>query len=373
MNFHNNPGKKKDIFLDLLEETFFSRVNYKNKKRENKKRENKIVMNDFKCQNTIEISHIIKNIKYYYLYYNVIISHQEIKIGEMNTNVFISNTIIPTEKIILFESHKISSIPFFPFFSSLPSPKLLIHHILDSYIYLIKSIQKLHDNNIYLLPIHQHDIVFNERYKPIISNFNNALIMNTNTLVFEKLYLWVENFKENLNTYTDNENAILPFDLYILIHLIDTNYSFSQSSSYLNKIYANNLYNNYFKSFSFSFSQIEEYKTICFHQLSLYLNKTKMDIIKEILLKREYWDSFLLNTFYIAMINDVVDIFSLKNTIINDFQILLKNSLFQNNDFAFLLTTTESLYDTHTDWTFVNTLSYEKLNEFQHKYKSKYA
>jgi len=110
MNFHNNPGKKKDIFLDLLEETFFSRVNYKNKKRENKKRENKIVMNDFKCQNTIEISHIIKNIKYYYLYYNVIISHQEIKIGEMNTNVFISNTIIPTEKIILFESHKIANI-----------------------------------------------------------------------------------------------------------------------------------------------------------------------------------------------------------------------------------------------------------------------
>ena len=110
LNLHNNE-KQENIFLDILEETFFSIIN--NRKQQthqtliqmnhDNKVKNKIVMNDFKCQNNIEISNIIKNIKYYYLYYDVVISHQEIKIGEMNTNVLISNNIIPTEKIILLD------------------------------------------------------------------------------------------------------------------------------------------------------------------------------------------------------------------------------------------------------------------------------
>lgn len=375
LNLHNNE-KQENIFLDILEETFFSIINNKHKQystqsNDDHKVKNKIVMNDFKCQNNIEISNIIKNIKYYYLYYDVVISHQEIKIGEMNTNVLISNNIIPTEKIILLEYQKMPNIPFFPFFSSLPSPKLLIHHVLDSYTYLLKSIHKLHDNNIYFLPINQDNIVFNERYNPILSNFKNSLnslfMDNDNHFFSEKHYLWIENLKENIND-SDSDCLILPFDLFILINLFSNDNS--QLNSCLNKNYATKLCNSYFKSFlNISFPKKEEYKNACLNQITQYLNKTKIVIIRDILLNIEFWDYFILNSFYLPIINDIIEIFSLKNTIINDFYILLNNSLIQKYKHSFILSAIDNLYEKNKDWTFVNTLSYEKMNEFKGKYK----
>jgi hypothetical protein len=313
--------------------------NKETQKRQEK--ETKICKYDIFLMNEIKVCNKIKNIPYYSNEFNIITDNNFIQIGEMRENRInishINNTLQNKYVLCKYLYSYEKCILFNDFFYSLPTKKLIIFHILDSYIILLNSLIKLRENNICFFDISFKNVIFNNNFKPILQNFKKSIISNKN---IDESYILkvIEKIKEN------EEIMYKPIEVYILFYIIQNNeetmtYSlmelicdkfmqnnqiihFLQNSTkretYNNYKYNNKKYNNYKYKYT-----SENDKNICYNILKKYVNKSKSDIIRDIIRYYDTWGLYEINALYINTINNVFANFSLNETFISKFILFL--------------------------------------------------
>jgi hypothetical protein len=161
----------------------------------------------------------------------------------------------------------------------------------------------MNDNNIIHANINEDAIVFNQTNQPLLSNF---------FLSFDSQKINEER-KSNLFQISlqklEQTNQIPSFQLFVIYYLNDSINKNKSSLSYTNIESICTLFiNNYIIPLNIlSLHQIEEYKKDCIISLNIYINKSKQDIIDEIIHKTALscWDNYSLSLLYLKLLNTI--------------------------------------------------------------------
>ena len=346
----------KNLNTRLLTDISNKRTLVKNNNNTNK---SKINVYDFYSMNEIKISNKIQKIPYYSNNYEIIINYQLIKIGEMNEFVFENGQNNENhEKYLLMEYNskkETKTLDFNVFLFNLPSPNLLIFHVLDSYSYLLDSLIKINKKGVCFFDLCPENIVFMQNFKPLLKNFQFSLVTN-NSLNIE----YITKIIKKMDNYTYK-----PLEIHLLFYLI-ANDEISISYSLIETICQNYLDNMTILCF-FSQNYKESFKKGCEDFLKKYINHTKNEIISDILLYHDKWDNFSLSIMYLYIFGHISRSFSLKDTFINKLLILLSKNIHPNPLKRESLINMKKTYDllitSILDWSFVNKIPSEKLDE----------
>jgi len=281
-----------------------------------KERETKINIYNFFSINEINICNKIKNIPYFINNFNIIISNNFIKIGEMSENAIdITNT--QNNKYILCKYSYEKCIHFNDFFYNLPNIKLFVFHTFDSYTYLLDALIKLEDKNICFLNLSTENICFSENFKPILQNFGKSIILSksVNDEYISKIIEEIDDF-----TYK-------PLEIYLLFYIIKNNEN-TVSYSLIEIIYEKYIKHAENANILTFFS--ENYKNDCINVLKKYINKPKTIIIHDIFKYYETWGNYGLSILYINIFNSILNNFSLNKSLISKIIIMLSKNIHPN-------------------------------------------
>lgn len=335
-------------------------VKYKKDFNESKNDKNIIQIHDFFCINNITITEKIKKIPFYYLYFNLFLDYTFVKIGQLNKK-YIENyeTIVrkKDEKYILFCYKHDENIRFNHFFLHLPTPKLFVFYIIDSYSILLKNLQMLNNNNINIcfFNISHTNIVFDKGFKPILTNFAESILINR----LNEEYL--SNLMEKHIDYT-----LKPLEVHVLFHLIKNNEN-TLSYSSIEEICDFFVKKNPLLCL-FSLTYKDMFFQTCCETLQKYINKPKSHIIDDIIQYSHTWDNYSLSFLYLYFVGNLNKSFSLKNCFLTKLSILLNKNIHPNPTKRETIERTHEqlnkLFEDYNEWSFVNTLSNEKYKSF---------
>jgi len=111
----------------------------------------------------------------------------------------------------------------------------------------------------------------------------------------------------------------------------------------------------------FSEKYKESYKNSCIEVLKKYINKSKNEIIEDILTYHDKWDVFSLSVLYLHIFCTISKVFSLKQTFINKMILVLSKNIHPNpiirNSLENLLEFYDKFFDNEHDWSYINKLS----------------
>ena len=332
----------------------------------------KIKMYDFFSINEIKICEIIKKIPYYYNNYNILIQCDFLNAGKVYDNSRIIEKINMTnnnlnQKYLLFQ-YKISDndnvhIELDEYLFTLHTPKLFISSILNLFPYLLDKLLQLNNKNICFFNLCPENILISQKegFKLILQNFETSLLVkNLNET-------YISQILERINNYTYK-----PLEVHVLFYLIK-NDDLQVTNEMVEEICTNFINDMDILSF-FSQKYKESYKIACIDSLQKYIHMSKTKIIEEILEYNYTWDNYSLSILFLHIIGNIIRVFSLKNTFMNDFLFLLlknispnplKRETFENTKKKF-----DELFYKYTSWSFINDLSLEKMNKL-HEYISK--
>jgi hypothetical protein len=174
-----------NINVDLI----YNQINLKKNKTketpEHKYNKTKIQLYNFFIINEIKISNKINKISYYSYRYEIINNYNLIEAGQMSEYTEKLDTVLNTknnDKYLLIEyNNKKDSIQidFNVFLFNLPSPKLFIFNILESYSYLLDSLILLNSKKICFFDLCSENVIFNEKYKPLLKNFQLSILIDS--------------------------------------------------------------------------------------------------------------------------------------------------------------------------------------------------
>ena len=227
---------------------------------------------------------------------------------------------------------------------------------MESFQYLLKSLIKLNDNDICFFNLYPENIIFNINCgnKPNLINFQNSL----NLLKMDEQYIGKIIEKSYDYTYK-------PLEVHIMFYLIHNNlntlsYTFIEEISevYVKNLHILNMFSQNYKS---------EFKTLCVNSLKKYINKSKSEIIEDILERNNTWDIFSISIIYLHIIGNISRVFSLKGTFFNKLIIHLMKNINPDSSKRESLKKTlenyEKLYDEFTDWNFIKNIPVEKMGK----------
>ena len=324
------------------------------------KNNQKIDTYNFFTVNDIKICSKIKKIPYYYSNYYIITEYTPIKIGEINENLIqiydnninITNTI--NKHLLLTYDNINCIIPFNDFFFNIPTPKLLIFNILESFSYLLQGLIKLNKTEICMFDLSSENLFFRDNFKPIIRNFDKSLLIRK----LDESY--ISKIIEGITDFTHK-----PIEIHVLFYLIVNN---EETLSYT---FIETICKEYVKNMSvlsfFSQTYIDKYETHCIQFLKKYINKPKSVIINELLNYYYTWDNYSLSILYLHIIGNVCRGFSLKSTFLNKLFIIMTKNINPDPSKRERLEETfsnyDKLYNEFTDWNFINDLPVEKMEK----------
>ena len=332
-------------------------INTKNQHNTNNK--TKIRAYDFFSINEVKLCNKIKKIPYFASYFEIVTNYSLIKVGEMSEVVFeqiVNKDTKITDTYLLLEYNtenkaKMPDLNMFLF--NLPSPKLFVFHILDSYSYLLESFIQLSDKNVCFFDLCPENIIFNANYKPLLQNFQLSLVCDT---LHEE---YITNIIPKIKDFTHK-----PLEIHLLFYLI-ANDEVSISYSLMEIICTNYMNNMSVLSF-FSQKYRDSYKKACEDFLKQYINRTKTDIIRDILTYYDTWDNYSLSVIYLHIVGHISQVFNLKDTFINKMAIQLSKNLHPNPSKRETLKNSKQIFDMlfneYTDWSFISDISCIKLN-----------
>ena len=227
---------------------------------------------------------------------------------------------------------------------------------MESFQYLLKSLIKLNNNNICFFNLSPKNIVFNNDCgkKPILINFQNSLHL----LKIDEQY--IVNIIKKSNDYTYK-----PLEVHVLFYLIHNDlstvsYTFIEEISevYVKNLHILNMFSQTYKS---------EFKTLCINSLKRYINKTKSEIIDDILERNSTWDIYSISIIYLHIIGNISRVFSLKGTFFNKLTIYLMKNInpdsLKRESLIKTLENYDKLYDEFTDWNFIKNIPIEKMDK----------
>lgn len=292
----------------------------------------------FSAIHLIHMSNKIKNLNKER--YDIVEKYEFIEIGEIDKKGVVYLPI--NEKFVLLEYSQ-QMIPFNTFLFQLPSISLFIYYVLDSYLYLLNSFQEL--ENICFFDLSSERIAFNEKYKPILVNFENSFERGSLTRLLEK--------KTDF-TYSPLEVHVLFF---IVKNELDT-----LTPEMIHSI-SNHFVSQNVNRYTMSLEQ-------CTKSLEKYINRSKKDIMKDILSHENNWDHYSLSVLYLHIIQKIADFFAPEqNPFMNDFILLLNKNIHPDpllrETIENTLIKVKDLYENH-DWLFIkkwNKMSVKELYE----------
>jgi hypothetical protein len=329
-------------------------INKKKNYNKNLENEPKIVLYDFFSVNEINISKKIKNIPYNANYFDIMIDYDFIDISKIDENLIENIDLNENKKYIIFNYNNEIQVDFQDFLFNLLNIKHFISSLLDSYTNLLHSLIKLNDENICFFELNTHNIVFSNNNTLILKNFKNSLLISN----LNESY--IKNIIKNINNYTYK-----PLEIHVLFYLIINN------AETLSLSFIETICSNYVKNMDilllFSQRYIETYEKTCIETLKKYINKPKSSIIIDILEYHKYWDNYSASILYLHIVGNITRFFSLKDTFLNKFTMLLTKNIHPNPLKRETLEKTIENYNKlfneneKDDWSFVNDVSNKKL------------
>jgi len=322
----------------------------------------KIKLYDAFIVNEVKISKKIAKIPGYYNNYEIVNDYCAIEVGNQNECVLENLEIVLNNinnnkyMLITYNSDKNQLlVDFNTFLFHLKTPKLFVFHVLDTYSYLLDSLHTLSTINVCFFDLCPENIFLGENYKPILKNFQNSLLV--------------------INTINDNYISIIlrkiknytykPLEIHLLYYLI-VNTEITMSYSLIDVIC-----NNYMEGLTFldlfNDNYRENRRKMCRDCLVQYINKPRSEIMNKIFTFYKTWDSYSISIIYIHIFSHMIRVFELKDTFINAIANSLLHNIHPEPTKRETLTTTrnmlEEMYVKHADWSFIDTISNEKLTE----------
>ena len=300
-----------------------------------KKYKNTTKKSDFFCQNEIYISNRIINIPNYDQYFSPVIKSSYLKIAELHDeDLFLDQdqeeqenqnkdhkhkqymllTYLDLERPVALSEAKGagerwnsgdvsrgsygSNDSFYQYFYNKQNqmiPKKYLLTLIDTYKYLLSSLQILHNQDIVYLNITPKTILFDLNNKPILTTFNKSF--HIQSLNGER--------KSNLFAKYDPSNYFLPIEIHILCFLEQ---SYNTSISIMNIETVCNDYIQWgLKPLNiFSSEFIEQFKTSTISSLQSFINKPKGEIVTGII--QQYyktWDKYSLSMMYFSLLTGI--------------------------------------------------------------------
>jgi len=349
-----------NIEISKIKKHFFLEINNKNdetKPNLQTKSKIKIKNKNFLSINEINISNIIEKIPYYYNNYIIIEDYDFINIGQLNDKIIEKlnmDQINVNNKYLLINYRSKNIIYFNDFLFAFEKPKKLIFYLINIFPTLLKNLIQLQKNNICFFNLSYNNIVFTEdcRENPLLQDFQFSLQISK---LNEE---YIKNITSSLNDFT-----LKPIEIHILFYLIKEDiktisYSFIEE---ICEVYIKNLNILFFFSESFK----EKYKLACVQVLQKYINKSKKDIINDIIKKNDKWDIYSLSHLFLYIFGNIIQCFSLKGTFINKFVLELSKNIHpdssKRSNLEDLLNNFNILLESEKDWSFVNNIEGSKI------------
>jgi hypothetical protein len=323
----------------------------KTQKEEIKKVNTKIINYCFYAINEANISNKIKKIPYYSNYYIILEDYDFINISTFHEKIVEKVKLDENKKHLLF-TYKSYLYTFDDFLLKFKKPKHLIFNIILSFSYLLQSLLQLEDQKIVFFQLSDENIVFEEtcRDNPLLKDF--------------QLSLQVSKLNEEYITQIirkTSDYSLKPLEVHILFYLVknDLNtisYSFIEEivEVFMRKLDILSIFSEDYRV---------NYKKSCIEYLKKYINKPKREIILDILNNYNKWDVYSISVLYLHVFNNISDIFSLKQTFINEIMRELTKNIdpdpSKRSSLSELLENSKNLLQ--CDWSFINTLKCENI------------
>lgn len=232
---------------------------------------------------------------------------------------------------------------FYSFFYDITFIKPFFKQIVETYIFLLKSFQLLNNNNICYFDLNFDKFFFNKYHIPIINNFEKSILYD------DVSFLKTCN---NLNTYLE------PLELHVI--------------SFLNK----------YDNISLSFANIEDickkyifklkshikinfpddFYNNCVESLLCFVNKSKNNIIDNLVTYIHTWDAYKLNILYLQIIGvffeQKEDNIFFKHLLLN-----IEPNVKKRMSFDKTIENFENIINSDINWNFVSELKREKVIE----------
>lgn len=320
-----------NIETELLNKLFLKRT----KKSKNRTTPRVSITSYFSAMHLIHMSNKIQNIPNYKERYDIVEKYEFIEIGKINKKGIEYLPI--NEKFVLLE-YSNQTIPFNTFLFQLPSVSLFIYYVLDSYLYLLNTFREL--ENICFFDLSTEKIEFNEKYKPILVNFENSFEKGSLTRLLER--------KTDF-TYSPLEVHVLFFLIRNEVETLTLDMIHSISKHFISQ------------NFNQSTKILEQYTTLleqCTKTLEQYVNQPKKIIVKDILSHENTWDHYSMSILYLHIIQKISDFFAPEQIpFIKELISLLNKNIDPDPHLRETIENTlnkvAELYKIHDDWIFI--------------------
>lgn len=311
-----------------------------------------VCVNDAFSQNEIKITNVLKNMSQYYLYFNVFVEYHSVKLGQLNDKN-IESMDYYDDNNILFIYHDKHKISFSSFITSFKNCRQFLLNLLESYCELIKIFCITHNTNLCIFNVSPENILFDETFKPQLSNFKKSFTINSNNV--------------NLYEHLKNEDYVhKPLELHLLYYLLN-NEDFKLNDEIIDDISTKFIDEiKIFENFSTTFKIEYKYKLVAF--LKQFLNKSNSEIISDILQYANTWDNYSISVIYLHIVSKFIKFFSIREGFLSRFFHLLTKNIDPNPlkrpNIYKTLEDYENLFTSYINWDFVSDISDDKLKDY---------
>jgi len=302
--------------------------------------------------NEVNISNKIKKIPYYTNFFSILEDYELLNISKLNEHIFekLKNV---NNNFYLFQYLDIESIDFIDYVYNFTSIKQLILHMIETFSHIFKGLHILNQNGICFFDISPKNILFH-REKPILHNFQLSLRLNNMD------FTYFSNILNKLDDFTYQPLEIHILYFFIKHDILTISYSFIEEfcEEYIENLHVLRLFSENYKKM---------YKVKCIETMKKYINRSRDEIIDDILERNDKWDVYGISILYIQIFGCISRIFSLKGTFISKIILELSKNLHPDSDNRMTLNETldkfNILLNQQEDWNFVNKLNNNKLEE----------
>jgi hypothetical protein len=324
----------------------------------------------FFTENEIQISECLQQIPHWQLYYDCIAEYEHMKIhlsrGQSPlpllrdegppTHEFCSPlvpkgqaplgaTVGRSPSPVLCKYLQTKTVDFDEFFLSLPSPKLVVFHVIDSYYHLLNSFYRLQQNGICYYNFSPEYLLFDEYYKPKITKFDKSIQTDhVNEQIITFLIRGTKDFTHK------------PLEVHLLFYLIANNVDLLTDD--LMVTICDTFIENLAILHLFSQQYKDLHRNECLSLLTRYSNKRRTEIIADVLKYIDTWDNYGISMLYLHLIGNITSAFSLKGTIMSKLIALLTKNISPTpetrNTIQNTISIYKKLYCDFKDWSFVD-------------------
>lgn len=343
-----------NIDLSGLDNHFFSENSQDSLDNNTASIKTKITKYNFYSVNEAQISDKIRILPNYYKKFNIIEDYEFVNISQLNEERIEKLNLDNKMRYLTFNYKNVPFIDFNTYLFKFKNIKTFIFAIIESFSYLLDSLQVLNDNNICFFNLCPENI--GSLDYPIIQNFQYSL----------QLSRLNESYFTNIIHELDDHYIYKPLEVHVLFYLIknDLNtisYSFIEE---ICEIYVQNLTVLQF----FNPNYVKTYKKSCIESLKIYINKNKGEIINDLLENVNTWDIFSLSVLYLHIIGNIMRTFSLQGTFISKIFMELSNNIQPNfikrHDLESMREIFNKLFNEENSWNYINGLKNGKFGEF---------